>query len=381
MNTVYSITKSQKNKHLTFQHYEYILNEITKHDAIHKGKRRNTGRTALIRSLADEVGTTVSNVYSIIKDASISVIDTHLEVHLELSSTAAFNKRTRSNRPSNISKMDKAKDFIDMVIKEVKSNKLASIDESVNYLKLHDKERIKGLETVCTKTIYNYVHASKIDLKPLDLPRMVSLRNKKNKDKTYISKRHKGTSIDERPFPMDDRSSFGHWEGDLVTGPRDGKNGAYLTLIERKTRFYYMLPIKSKSAKNVYMKINQLNRFYGDAFQNIFKSITFDNGNEFFRYKDIEIKPGTSKQRTKVYFAHPYRSNERGSNENCNGLIRRIIKKGTDINNIPKEKTVDINNKINQKKRKINNYLPSETLFLNELSSINVTENTIFYKN
>ena len=68
------------------------------------------------------------------------------------------------------------------------------------------------------------------------------------------------------------------------------------------------------------------------------------------------------------------------SNENCNGLIRYFIKKGTDINTIDKETTIDINNKINQKKRKILGYLSSEELFLNELAKLNVTGNTIFYK-
>ncbi|MZT13200.1 hypothetical protein GT637_11165, partial [Catenibacterium sp. BIOML-A1] len=55
--------------------------------------------------------------------------------------------------------------------------------------------------------------------------------------------------------------------------------------------------------------------------------------------------------------------------------------KGTDINTIDKETTIDINNKINQKKRKILGYLSSEELFLNELAKLNVTGNTIFYKN
>ena len=91
--------------------------------------------------------------------------------------------------------------------------------------------------------------------------------------------------------------------------------------------------------------------FVTKSFSEIFKSITFDNGNEFSRYRDMEVKPGTNTKRTTIYFAHPYRSCERGSNENCNGLIRRFIKKGTDINNIPKEITVKINNQINQKKR------------------------------
>lgn len=128
------------------------------------------------------------------------------------------------------------------------------------------------------------------------------------------------------------------------------------------------------------MQINKLNKFYGDHFPSIFKSITFDNGNEFARFKDMEKKPGTKNKRTSIYFAHPYCSCERGSNENCNGLLRYFIKKGTDINSIPKEITVDINNKINLKKRKILGYLPAESLFLNELAQLNVTNNTIFYK-
>lgn len=379
MNNIYSITTKEKNKHLSFESIDYIINKIKEHDILNKNKRRNTGRTKLIKDLAIETGTTTSNIYTIISDATITVVDTHLIPHKELSAVVAFNKRTKTRKCSNISKVHKAKDFINIIVNEVKSNELSSIDETINYLKLHDKEKIKGMETVCTKTIYNYIHSGKISLKPIDLPRMVSRKNKKDKDKTYIPKRQKGTSIDERPFEMNDRSEFGHWEGDLVTGPRDGKRGAYLTLLERKTRFYYMIPIKSKSAKNVYMKINQLHKFYGDSFSDIFKSITFDNGSEFSRYLDIEVKPGTKKQRTKIFFAHPYRSCERGSNENCNGLIRRFIKKGTDINQISKEVTKDINTKINQKKRKINNYLPSETLFLNELATLNVTKNTIFY--
>ena len=96
--------------------------------------------------------------------------------------------------------------------------------------------------------------------------------------------------------------------------------------------------------------------------------------------EDIEIKPNTNYQRTKVYFGRPYRSCDRGSNENCNQLIRYFIKKGTDINTIPKETTIDINNKINNKKKKILNYLPAEKLFLDELKALGITSNTIFYK-
>lgn len=373
-----SITTTNKYKHLSFEHYEHIIREITKHDAFHNGKKRNTGRTALIRSLASSVGTSISNVYSIIKDASISVLNSDLTLHSELSASAAFHKRSRVHKPSNISKQEKAQDFIDLVVNEVKANTLSSIDETVNHLLLHHPDKIAGMNTVCTKTIYNYVHQGKIDLKPIDLPRMLRRKPKKNY-KEYIPKRQKGTPISERPFEMDDRSEFGHWEGDLVTGPRDGQNGAYLTLLERKSRYYIMIPIPRKSSKQVYMKINQIHKFYGSDFSSIFKSITFDNGNEFARYRDIECRPGTKEKRTSVYFARPYHSCDRASNENCNGLIRRFIKKGTDINTISKEKSISINKQINNKNRRILGYVSAEDSFLNELLNLGLSNALCFY--
>lgn len=378
MDTFYSITPSPKFKRLSFEHYEYIIREVTKHDAAHPSKRRNTGRTALIRNLAHHVGASVSTVYDILKDASITVLDTYLRPSSELSASAAFHKRNKANKPSNASKLAKASAFIDIVSDEILLNPLSSIDETIHDLVLNRPHLIDGLTTVSTKTFYNYVHAGLIKIKPIDLPRTVQ-RKKTPNDKAYIPKCQKGTSIDERPSYINDRLVFGHWEGDLVTGPRDGRNGALLTLIERKTRFYYMIPIKNKSAKQVYMKINQLNKLFGDAFPDIFKSITFDNGSEFARYKDIERKPGSKLKRTTVYFAHPYRSYERGSNENCNGLVRYFIKKGTDINLLDRDFLKDINFKINDKKRKILGYLPSSLLFKRELSSFLPNPDINFY--
>ena len=94
----------------------------------------------------------------------------------------------------------------------------------------------------------------------------------------------------------------------------------------------------------------------------------------------MEKKPGTKEKRTTIYFGTPYHSCDCVSNENCNGLIRYFVKKGTDINTIDKEKTIENNDKINQKKRKLLGYLPAEQVFLNELAKIGVTEITIFYK-
>ena len=73
---------------------------------------------------------------------------------------------------------------------KIKSNKLSSIDETINYLILHQSDEIANLETISTKTFYNYVHQGRTSIKPIDLPRMVRKKTKKNW-KTYIPKRKK----------------------------------------------------------------------------------------------------------------------------------------------------------------------------------------------
>lgn len=71
----YSITKKDLFKHLSHNQIDFIITTVTKHDASHGGKRRNTGRTELLRQLASDVGTTFSNIYNILHDASITILD------------------------------------------------------------------------------------------------------------------------------------------------------------------------------------------------------------------------------------------------------------------------------------------------------------------
>lgn len=117
---------------------------------------------------------------------------------------------------------------------------------------------------------------------------------------------------------------------DLVVGARGGKK-ALLVITERVTRYQHIVLIKDKTQRSVIRAINRLERKPGkDTFSTIFKSITCDNGVEFQDFKGIEQSVySKQKKRTKVYFAHPYSSFERGSNENANRLIRRFLPKGT----------------------------------------------------
>ena len=189
MNSI-NISQKAKNKHLNFSHYEFIINSLIQFNASHPGKR-NIGKTQFIRELASTVGTTVSNVYSIIKDATITIKDTHLKIHYELSAMAAFEKRSKIHKIPNNSKFEKVEDFISLVEQEIELNRLFSIDETINYLRIHHPDRIKIMVSVSIKTLYNYVHQGRTSIKPIDLPRMVRRKTKKNW-KTHIPKRQKG---------------------------------------------------------------------------------------------------------------------------------------------------------------------------------------------
>lgn len=98
-----------------------------------------------------------------------------------------------------------------------------------------------------------------------------------------------------------------------------------------------------------------------------FRTITFDNGVEFSRWREMEDALGI-----KTYFARPYHSADRGSNENCNGLVRRFVRKGADIGTIPLHVTRSINAQINGKHRRILGYRTAEDMMREELTKLGI---------
>ena len=96
----------------------------------------------------------------------------------------------------------------------------------------------------------------------------------------------------------------------------------------------------------------------------ILKSITFDNGSEFYAVKNLEDKI------IKIYFAHSYSAWERGTNENYNGIVRRFIPKGKDMTQFSQDDLNRIANRINDLPRKILNYQTPKEAFAQELLNI-----------
>jgi len=197
-------------------------------------------------------------------------------------------------------------------------------------------------DTFCTKTFYNWVDDGLVNVKNIDL--LLKVRRKPKKPRKERKKRL-GKSIDQRPDNANTREEFGHWEGDGIVGKE--QKGHLITLVERKLGIGFMFNAKNRESSKIVEIIDNLEVLYGDHFSKIFKSITFDNGSEFSDSEGIE-----KKSRTQAYYAHPYSSFERGTNENWNGIVRRFIPKGSSFDSLTEEDILRITHYINTLPRK-----------------------------
>ncbi|WP_241816862.1 IS30 family transposase, partial [Vibrio tasmaniensis] len=130
-------------------------------------------------------------------------------------------------------------------------------------------------------------------------------------------------SIDDRPRIADSKERLGDREIDTVLGKHG--TGAMMTILERKTRFYVVKKVPSKSADDVIKATIELLMPYKEHVH----TITADNGREFTGHETI-----AKALEADVYFAHPYSSWERGANESTNGLLRQYVKKGIDLTTV-----------------------------------------------
>lgn len=129
-----------------------------------------------------------------------------------------------------------------------------------------------------------------------------------------VGKRH----ISERPAVVLRRRQMGHWEGDTVMGA--DQRHCVLTLVERTTGYVMIRKLSARNKEQAAAALSQLIR----SLDGRVRTITLDNGTEFHDYEVVERQHGV-----KFYFATPYHSWERGTNENTNGLIRQYLPKGT----------------------------------------------------
>ena len=162
------------------------------------------------------------------------------------------------------------------------------------------------------------------------------------------------TSIEERPEASEARDEPGaDWEGDLIIGSKHKQ--AIVTLVDRCTRFTFIAKVPFKTAQAVQEAICSCL----SSVKQLFRSCTLDNGKEFAQHEAI-----SQTLEGHVYFAHPYSSWERGTNENTNGLIRQYFPKDCDFTTITDKQIKQVQDMLNNRPRKVLDMkTPNELLF------------------
>jgi IS30 family transposase len=212
------------------------------------------------------------------------------------------------------------------------------------------KLRRDGILSVSHETIYRHIWAEKYAGGSLHLYLRQCTRRRR---KRYATKERRGRlagkrPISERPAAANERREFGHWEIDTIHG--SGRDSV-VTLVERLTGLVLIGKLANLSTAALNQRVAQLIRRFERKHGFSFKTITADNGTEFHGYKTIERKAGLE-----FYFATPYHSWERGTNENTNGLIRQYLPKRTSFASLTQAQCNAIARCLNDRPRKRHGY-------------------------
>lgn len=206
-----------------------------------------------------------------------------------------------------------------------------------------NRANLEGQAPISHETAYKRVYADKHSGGKL----WRNLRCCKKRRKRYGSGRQRRgrivgrVGIEKRCPRVEKRLTVGHWEGDTVIG--QNHKYALVTLVERKTGFALVRKVKARKADGVADTIIDALK----PFRNLVRTVTFDNGLEFAAHSRIAGKTGC-----KVYFADPYSSWQRGTNENWNGLLRQYFPKKSCFSTITAEELEACQNTLNSRARK-----------------------------
>jgi IS30 family transposase len=162
-------------------------------------------------------------------------------------------------------------------------------------------------------------------------------------------------SIDQRPALVAQRTRLGDWEGDTIVGK--ARRGYLVTNVDRTSRYLVARKVEKATAASVTTALHEaMRRLPADRR----RTQTFDNGREFAGHERIARLLGVA-----VYFAHPYSSWERGTNENTNGLLRQYLPKTADLAELTNWRLESTIRQLNNRPRKCLNYRTPAEVFWN----------------
>ena len=229
---------------------------------------------------------------------------------------------------------------------QVKADAEARLKEGWTPEMIGGRARLEGRPGVCKETIYKHVYADAKAGGTLwkNLPRAKRKRHRRcpRQEGRGRGRIPNQRMIETRPAEVETRKTVGHWEGDLINGAHD--TGNLVTLVERSLRYTLVGRTDSKGAQEVGRAICSL---FETLPQKSRLSLTLDNGKEFARHEEFAKITGMD-----VFFANPYHSWERGTNENTNGLIRRRYPKRSSFAGIGEAQLRNLDTFLNDRPRK-----------------------------
>jgi IS30 family transposase len=217
--------------------------------------------------------------------------------------------------------------------------------------------KLEGKPAPSTETIYKHVWMTKSCGSNLYLHLRRKCHKYHKRGNQYDSRGmiNNRRDISERPAEVEFRNRFGDIEIDTVIGKN--RKGALLTMNDRATGIAWIRKLNGKNSEELATEMIKALRPLKK--KGLLHTITSDNGKEFAQHEKI-----ARRLKADFYFARPYCSNDRASNENMNGLIRQYVPKGTSMERLTDEEVREIETKLNTRPRKRLDFkTPEEYLF------------------
>jgi len=220
-------------------------------------------------------------------------------------------------------------------------------------------KRSEGKTVVCHETIYRWTYQEGLTaLLPKGTPRRQRRRFRLRKS---LGTQGLGnvTGIEKRPLGANNRTHFGHWEGDTMVGGRES-GPAVCVQAERKSRYLLLKKLRRKTANAMQRAVTkQLTSFP----LSLRRSITLDRGTENAKHRMFGLP---------VYFCDPYSSWQKGSVEQIIGLMRRYIPKGTDLQTVTSKQLQIVQDRLNNRPRKILGFQTPHEVFSTHCKTVGV---------
>ena len=350
----------EKGKRLPFRH-------LTWTDRLCMEKLIKQGRSS--REIANALHVHVSTVNREKKRGLTTQMDSELRVKdVYIAETAERKYRENLKAKGADLKIGNDRELADYLEKKIREDKFSPEAALAEARREGKMERT----SISKWTLYSYIHKGVfLSLTMKDCPQG-GMRKVKYKKVKRAKRPPSGDSIEQRPTEVDTKETFGHWEMDTVVSAKDTSLKRLLVLSERKTKQEIIVLMNNGEAANVVAAINRIETKLGrEDFKKIFRTITVDNGVEFVDCDGIQKGDGED-ERTHVYYCHPYRSGERGLNENTNRLIRRHWPKGTSFEGITEAQVQVVEDWINDYPRGILEHDHSRDRFTRELKALGI---------